>query len=49
MTTNAVLQITILFLIVLALTKPMSAFIAGLFERKRTFLHPVLRRLEPTI
>jgi K+-transporting ATPase ATPase A chain len=46
MTTNGVLQIVIYFLIILALTKPIGAFMARLFEGKRTFLHPILRPLE---
>jgi K+-transporting ATPase ATPase A chain len=46
MTPNGVLQIVVYFLIILALTKPMGAFMARLFEGKRTFLHPVLRPLE---
>jgi K+-transporting ATPase ATPase A chain len=49
MTANGVLQITIYFLIILALTKPMGVFMAALFEGKRTFLHPMLRRVETTI
>jgi potassium-transporting ATPase potassium-binding subunit len=49
MTTNGVLQIAIFSLIVFALTKPMGIFMAALFEGKRTFLHPVLRRVETTI
>jgi K+-transporting ATPase ATPase A chain len=46
MTTNGVLQIVIYFLIILALTKPIGAFMARLFEGKRTFLHPILRPVE---
>ncbi|MBV9760976.1 MAG: potassium-transporting ATPase subunit KdpA [Acidobacteriaceae bacterium] len=46
MTQNGWLQIAVFFLIVLALTKPMGSFMARLFEGGRTFLHPVLRRLE---
>jgi potassium-transporting ATPase potassium-binding subunit len=46
MTTNGVLQIVVYFLIILALTKPLGAFMAKLFEGKRTFLHPILRPLE---
>jgi potassium-transporting ATPase potassium-binding subunit len=46
MTTNGVLQIIVYFLIILALTKPLGAFMAKLFEGKRTFLHPILRPLE---
>jgi potassium-transporting ATPase potassium-binding subunit len=49
MTANGVLQIAIYSLIVLALTKPMGVFMAALFEGKRTFLHPMLRRVETTI
>jgi K+-transporting ATPase ATPase A chain len=46
MTSNGVLQIAVYFLIILALTKPMGAFMAKLFEGGRTFLHPVFRPLE---
>ncbi|HEY3939026.1 MAG TPA: potassium-transporting ATPase subunit KdpA [Bryobacteraceae bacterium] len=46
MTPNGVLQIVIYFLVILALTKPVGAFMARLFEGKRTFLHPVVRPLE---
>jgi K+-transporting ATPase ATPase A chain len=40
------LQIFLFFLIILALTKPVGAFMARLFEGERTFLHPVIRPLE---
>jgi K+-transporting ATPase ATPase A chain len=40
------LQILLLFLVILALTKPVGAFMARLFEGERTFLHPVIRPLE---
>ena len=46
MTANGLLQITIYFLVVLALAKPMGVFMARLFDGKRTFLHPVLRPVE---
>ena len=46
MTANGFLQIAIYFLVILVLTKPIGAFMAALFEGKRTFLHPVLRPLE---
>ncbi len=46
MTSNGILQILVFFLIILALTKPVGLFMAGLFEGKKTFLHPVLRPLE---
>src|SRR5271163_4793772 len=46
MTSNGLLQIAIYFVVLLALTKPVGTFMAGLFEGKRTFLHPVFRPLE---
>ncbi len=46
MTTNGVLQITVYFAIILALTKPLGIFMARLFDGRRTFLHPVVRPLE---
>lgn len=49
MTPNGWLQILIYFLIIVALAKPMGAFMARLFDGKRTFLHPVLRPIETLI
>ena len=49
MTPNGILQISIYFLIILAVAKPMGIFMARLFEGKRTFLHPILRPLETVI
>jgi K+-transporting ATPase ATPase A chain len=49
MTPNGLLQISVFFLAVLALTKPMGAFMARVFEGERTWLHPVLRPLERLI
>jgi K+-transporting ATPase ATPase A chain len=46
MTSIGLLQIFLFFLIILALTKPVGAFMARLFEGERTFLHPVVRPLE---
>lgn len=46
MTVNGILQIVVFFLMILASTKPMGAFMARLFEGKRTFLHFALRPLE---
>ena len=46
MTTNGVLQITVYFAIILALTKPLGIFMAQLFDGRRTFLHPIVRPLE---
>src|SRR3989449_972567 len=49
MTSNGLLQITGFFLLVLALTKPMGAFMTHIFEGKRTWLHPALGPLERLI
>jgi potassium-transporting ATPase potassium-binding subunit len=46
MTGNGLLQITVYFLIILAVAKPMGTFMANLFEGRKTFLHPVLRPVE---
>jgi K+-transporting ATPase ATPase A chain len=46
MTSAGVLQIAIFFVLVLACTKPLGAYMARVFEGKRTFMHPVLRWLE---
>ena len=46
MTGNGILQIVIYFLLILALAKPVGAYMARLFNGERTFLHPVLRPLE---
>jgi K+-transporting ATPase ATPase A chain len=49
MTGIGFLQIAVFFLLVLAFTKPMGAFMARVFEGQRTWLHPVLRPLERLI
>jgi len=49
LTPNGLLQIAVFFLAVLALTRPMGAFMARVFEGERTWLHPVLRPLEQRI
>jgi K+-transporting ATPase ATPase A chain len=46
MTGNGILQITLYFLVLLALTKPLGAYMAKVFAGERTFLHPVLRPIE---
>jgi len=46
MTANGILQIALYFVVLLALTKPMGAYMAKVFSGERTFLHPVLRPLE---
>jgi K+-transporting ATPase ATPase A chain len=48
-TPNGLLQIGVFFLAVLALTKPVGAFMARVFEGERTWLHVVLRPLERII
>ena len=40
------LQIAIIFLIVIALIKPLGLFMSGVFQGKRTLLSPVLRPVE---
>ena len=46
MTGNGLLQIALFFLVLLALTKPLGAYMAKVFAGERTFLHRVLRPLE---
>jgi K+-transporting ATPase ATPase A chain len=49
MTANGVIQILLFFGIVLALTKPLGAYMARVFNRERTFLDPVLGPIERVI
>ncbi len=49
MTSLGIFQILIYFLVILALTKPVGAFMARVFQGERTFLHPVLRWLETLV
>ena len=49
MTGNGILQIAIFFLVLLAVTRPLGAYMAKVFEGERTWLHPVLRPLEKLI
>jgi potassium-transporting ATPase potassium-binding subunit len=49
MTGNGVLQIALFFLVLLALTKPMGAYMAKVFSGERTWLHPIFRPLETGI
>lgn len=46
MTTLGFLQIVAYFILVLAFTKPLGAFMARVFQGERTFLHPLLRPIE---
>src|SRR5690348_14221905 len=49
MTSVGVLQIIVFFLLVLALTAPVGAFMTRVFDGRRTWLHPPLRPLERLI
>src|SRR6202453_2788542 len=46
MTSVGLLQIALFFALILVCVKPLGAFMANVFEGRRTFLHPVLRWLE---
>src|SRR5271168_1861215 len=46
MTSNGILQIALFFALILVCVKPLGAYMANVFEGRRTFLHPVLRWLE---
>jgi potassium-transporting ATPase potassium-binding subunit len=49
MTANGLLQIAFYFLVLLALTKPLGAYMAKVFAGERTFLHRLLRPLEVSL
>ncbi|MEP7273292.1 MAG: potassium-transporting ATPase subunit KdpA, partial [Acidobacteriota bacterium] len=49
MTINGWFQILFFFALVLAVTKPLGAFMTRVFNRERTFLDPVLRPIERLI
>ncbi len=49
MTNNGWFQIIAFLLVVLALTKPLGAFMTRVFNREKTFLDPVLRPIEKLI
>jgi K+-transporting ATPase ATPase A chain len=49
MTSMGVLQIVVFFGIVALITKPMGLYMSRLFQGQRTFLHPLLRRLESSV
>ncbi|MBS1808428.1 MAG: potassium-transporting ATPase subunit KdpA [Acidobacteria bacterium] len=46
MTLNGWLQILVFFALILAVTKPLGAFMARVFNRERTWLDPILRPVE---
>jgi K+-transporting ATPase ATPase A chain len=49
MTLNGWLQILFYFVLILAVTKPLGVFMANVFERRKTFLDPVMRPFERLI
>ena len=49
MTGNGILQIALYFLVLLALTKPLGAYMAKVFAGERTWMHRVLRPVETLI
>ena len=46
MTGNGIFQITLYFLLLLLITKPIGLYMARLFSGERTFLHPVMQPVE---
>ena len=46
MTSAGVVQILFFFALILVCVKPLGAYMANVFEGRRTFMHPVLRWLE---
>jgi K+-transporting ATPase ATPase A chain len=46
MTTVGVFQIALYLVLILACAKPLGAYMANVFEGRRTFMHPALRWLE---
>src|SRR6204780_1002231 len=46
MTSSGILQILLFFALILVCVKPLGAFMANVFDGRRTFLHPALRWLE---
>jgi potassium-transporting ATPase potassium-binding subunit len=49
MTLNGWLQITVYFLAILAVTKPLGSYMTRVFARERTWLDPLLRPIERLI
>ncbi len=49
MTSNGIFQILLFIAVVIALAKPMGAFMAKVFSGERTWLHPILRPVESAI
>jgi K+-transporting ATPase ATPase A chain len=49
MTALGILHIAVFFVLILAITKPLGAYMAKVFQGQRTFLHPLLRPVERLI
>ena len=49
MSALGILHIAVYFVLILAITKPMGAYMAKVFQGQRTFLHPLLRPVERLI
>jgi K+-transporting ATPase ATPase A chain len=49
MTGNGIFQIAVFFLVLVALTKPIGAYMAKVFAGERTWMHRLLRPLETTV
>jgi potassium-transporting ATPase potassium-binding subunit len=49
MTNMGILQIVLYIVVLILLVKPLGAFMANVYEDKRTFLDPVLRPVERLI
>jgi K+-transporting ATPase ATPase A chain len=49
MTGNGILQIAVYFIVLVALTKPLGAYMAKVFAGERTWMHRVLRPIETAI
>jgi K+-transporting ATPase ATPase A chain len=49
MTINGIVQCAVYLIVLIALVKPLGAFMARVYEGQRTFLHPVLAPVERTL
>jgi potassium-transporting ATPase potassium-binding subunit len=49
MTALGILHIVVFFVLILAIAKPLGAYMAKVFQGQRTFLHPLLRPVERLI
>ncbi|HKB89766.1 MAG TPA: potassium-transporting ATPase subunit KdpA, partial [Opitutaceae bacterium] len=49
MTANGWFQIGFFLLVIFLVTKPLGVFMAGVFNREKTFLDPILRPIEKLV